>query len=362
MSLVAGGLHTPACPDLPVSTWIPAGVGTASTTDATGNVYLATYWHAFNRGTGLYELTSDGNVLTLEVNKLLARQRRRWAHRASLLRRHHRPGPRRRRHLYIADHDHTSVREVDHTTGIVTTVATSLGTIHGLAVDAAGDLFVAERTGTANGWIREVDHTTHDVTTIASVASGGSRPTSSGTAADQAVVDPTSLTLGAGGSLYYGTATQAFRYDPPVSPATIGTVPRIAGTGAVATAVGQGDGGPATSAPLASEARHVVLVDGVGNVYLVGGLTVQRIDAGTGTLHTLCTSPQHPASPARPAYPRCPDRRWSGPTSTSPSVEPSTWAGTQASPRVTCTGSSAPPRLPRTSRPAEPYRGTARRR
>jgi sugar lactone lactonase YvrE len=288
VSLVAGGLDTPACPDLPVAAWTPGGVGTASTTDAAGNVYLATHWQALDQGTGLYELTSDGNVVTLEGNKCCSADngdggpiaQASFGYIAGL-------GLDGAGNLYLADPSSASVREVDHATGIVTTVATSLGTIHGLAVNAAGDLFIAERTGTANGSIREVDHTTHAVTTVAGAATGGTTPTSTGTAADQAVVDPASLTLGAGGSLYYGTATQAFRYDPPVSPATIGNVTRIAGTGAVATATGLGDGGPATSAPLASETQRVALVDGAGNVYLVGGRTVQRIDAGTGTLHTL---------------------------------------------------------------------------
>ncbi len=286
VSLVAGGLNTPACPHLPVSAWIPAGVLTASTTDAAGDVYVATYWRGLGQGTSLAELTTDGHVVDLQHGNSgdtgdggpVADAY--FGYITGL-------GVDGAGNLYIADQDSASVREVDHATGIVTRVATSLGTINGLAVNPAGDLFVAERTGTANGSIREVDHTTHAVTTIAGVATGGTTPTSSGTAADQAIVDPASLTRGAGGSLFYGTATQAFRYDPPVSPATIGTVTRIAGTGAIATAVGQGDGGPATSAPLASEAQRTVLADGSGNVYLVGGSTVQRIDAGTDTLHTL---------------------------------------------------------------------------
>ena len=310
VSLVAGGLHTPACPDLPVAAWTPGGVATASTTDTAGNVYLATYWHALDRGTGLYELTPHGSVVTLEVNKCCSPDngdggplaQASFGHITGV-------GLDGAGNLYLADQDSASVREVDHATGIVTTVATSLGTIQGLAVNGAGDLFVAERTGTANGSIRKVDHTTHAVTTIAGAATGGTTPTSSGTAADQAVVDPASLTLGAGGSLYYGTATQAFRYDPPVSPATIGTVTRLAGTGAVATTTGQGDGGAATSAPLASEVQRVVLSDGAGNVYLVGGLTVQRIDAGTGILHTV-----YVAAASRLLGSTTPDDALSGPT------------------------------------------------
>jgi hypothetical protein len=306
VSLVAGGLGTPACPDLPVAAWTPNGVVTVSATDAAGDVYVATQWygHGVSLGVGIWEMTADGHVVELANNDSgndgdggpLADAH--FGYISGL-------GLDGAGNLYLADGYAASVREVDHTTGDVTTVAglgtgistpsgdggpataASLGTVRGLAVDAAGDLFIAERTGTANGSIREVDHTTHDIATIAGAATGGTTPTSSGTAADQAVVDPASLTLGASGSLYYGTATQAFRYDPPVSPATVGTVTRIAGTGVAATKTGQGDGGPATSAPLASQAQRVVLVDGAGNTYLVGGLTVQRVDAGTGTLHTL---------------------------------------------------------------------------
>ena len=82
--------------------------------------------------------------------------------------------------LFIVDYSTTVVREVNHATGLITTIAgngtagysgdngqataAELNGPNGIAVDAAGDLFIADK---GNGRIREVNHATGLITTVA---------------------------------------------------------------------------------------------------------------------------------------------------------------------------------------------------
>src|SRR5206468_140529 len=85
-------------------------------------------------------------------------------------------------HLYIADSHNNLIRAVDLSMGVITTVAglgdisggysgdggpataTALNNPTGVAVDGSGDLFIAD---TLNNRIREVNHTTGVITTVA---------------------------------------------------------------------------------------------------------------------------------------------------------------------------------------------------
>ena len=82
--------------------------------------------------------------------------------------------------LFIADSGNNRIREVNHATGVITTVAgngtagysgdngpataAELTSPNGVAVDSAGDLFIAD---TGNDRIREVNHATGVITTVA---------------------------------------------------------------------------------------------------------------------------------------------------------------------------------------------------
>ena len=82
--------------------------------------------------------------------------------------------------LFIADTDNDRIREVNHATGVITTVAgdgaarlsgdngpataAELLGPGGVAVDSAGDLFIADL---GNSRIREVNHATGVITTVA---------------------------------------------------------------------------------------------------------------------------------------------------------------------------------------------------
>ena len=89
--------------------------------------------------------------------------------------------------LYIADTGHSVVREVNRTTGIMTTIvgtgvrgysgdggqatAAMLNAPDGLAFDAAGNLYIADAGSSV---VRRVDHITGAITTIAGTGVGGS--------------------------------------------------------------------------------------------------------------------------------------------------------------------------------------------
>ena len=88
--------------------------------------------------------------------------------------------------LFIADTGNNVIREVNHATGVITTVAgngtdgysgdngpataAELDDARGVAVDAAGDLFIAD---TGNNVIREVNHATGVITTVAGNGTAG---------------------------------------------------------------------------------------------------------------------------------------------------------------------------------------------
>ena len=88
--------------------------------------------------------------------------------------------------LFIADSGNNVIREVNHATGVITTVAgngtagysgdsgpataAELDDPAGVAVDSAGDLFIAD---TGNNVIREVNHATGVITTVAGNGTAG---------------------------------------------------------------------------------------------------------------------------------------------------------------------------------------------
>ena len=124
--------------------------------------------------------------------------------------------------LYILEaYTGVDVRKVDLTTGIITTVAgdaapgwkstgdggpataAQLGAATGIAVDASGDLFIAEWSATNNngGVIREVNHATGVITTVAGDGATGFTG-NGGPAASAFLGDPYGVTVDANGNLF----------------------------------------------------------------------------------------------------------------------------------------------------------------
>ena len=156
--------------------------------------------------------------------------------------------------LFIADSGNNRIREVNHATGIITTVAgngiagfsgdgqpatsAELNDPAGLAVDSAGDLFIAD---SGNNRIREVNHTTGVITTVA--GNGIAGYSDDGTAAIGAeLYYPQSVTVDAVGDLFI--ADGGNNRIREVNHAT-GIITTVAGNGASGYS---GDGQAATSA------------------------------------------------------------------------------------------------------------------
>jgi sugar lactone lactonase YvrE len=197
--------------------------------------------------------------------------------------------------LYICDQFSHRIRRVDAATGVVTTLA---GTTNGyagdggpataarllspvsIAVDAAGDVFVAD---TGNHRIRRIDAATGVITTV---AGNGTSPSpypafdgDGGPAADAIVTSPQAVALDAAGNLFIAARNRIRRVD-----AVTGVITTVAGSGLNGFA---GDGGPATDARFSFVAG--VAVDGAGDLFVSdqNNHRIRRVDAATGIITTV---------------------------------------------------------------------------
>jgi sugar lactone lactonase YvrE len=171
--------------------------------------------------------------------------------------------------LYINDWSNKRIRKVD-TSGIITTVAGNgiagyagdggaatsamLSNPFGVAVDAAGNLFIAD---SGNQRIRKVS-TSGIITTVAGNGTYGY--SGDGGAATSAMLsDPYGVTVDAAGNLFIAdSGNQRIR-----KVSTSGIITTVAGNG---TAGYAGDGGAATSGLLSGP--QDVAVDSAGNLYI----------------------------------------------------------------------------------------------
>jgi hypothetical protein len=192
--------------------------------------------------------------------------------------------------MFIADFGNNVIRRVDAVTQIITTVAgngtagysgdgglatsASLNSPTGVAVDALGNLFIADLY---NNVIRRVDAATQIITTYAGNGTSPSYPPSAppsgvgGPATGVAVGLPGGIALDSSGDLFIADSYgYLWRVDAS------GNITIWAGTGIVGFS---GDGGPATSAELSSAVYPVI--DASGNIFIADQMNnrVRRIDA-----------------------------------------------------------------------------------
>ena len=191
--------------------------------------------------------------------------------------------------LYIADTNNDRIRKVD-SAGTITTIAGTgeqgfggdggpatqarLNYPYGVAVDGAGNLYIADRY---NNRIRRVD-STGTITTIAGTEKRGFSG-DGGPAIQAPLFLPTGVAVDGAGNLYI-----ADQYNHRIRKVdSTGTITTIAGTGERRFG---GDGGPAIQAQL--DAPSGVAVDEAGNLYIAdwSNARIRKVD-GTGTITTI---------------------------------------------------------------------------
>ena len=183
--------------------------------------------------------------------------------------------------LYIADSGNARIRKVSN--GVITTVAgngtdgssgdngpatsAQLREPYGVAVDSAGDIYIAD---SANNRIRKVSNGV-----ITTVAGGGSSFGDNGPATSAQLFNPYGVAVDSAGNLYitdYGSSR--------IRKVSNGVITTVAGTG---TDGSSGDNGPATSAQLREP--YGAAVDSAGNLYIAdaGNSRIRKVSNGVIT-------------------------------------------------------------------------------
>ena len=200
--------------------------------------------------------------------------------------------------LYIADTFNNMVREVNLTTGIITTVAgtgtagfsgdNGLATAaelydpSGLAVSSSGTLYISDSD---NEVVRQVNPTTQVISTIAGTPTSLAYSGDNGPATSATLATPYGLALNSAGTILY----IADRDNNAIRELnlTTGIITTVAGTGAFGST---GDGGPATAATLSSP--RSVAVDAAGNLIIADTLGNQiRLVAGGSATASVTVTP-----------------------------------------------------------------------
>jgi len=194
--------------------------------------------------------------------------------------------------IYIADAANDRVRKVTPA-GVISTVAgnghpgfsgdngpasaAQLNQPYGLALDAAGNLYIADY---GNQRVRAVG-INGNITTVAGDGTSGVY-TDGGPASAALLLGPHDLATDPAGNLYISEfdGHRVRRVAPG------GTISTVAGIGIAGFS---GDGGPATAAQLAAPAG--LALDGAGNLYIVdsGNVRIREVLAGVGTIATVCS-------------------------------------------------------------------------
>jgi sugar lactone lactonase YvrE len=201
--------------------------------------------------------------------------------------------------LYIADETNNVIREVAAATGVITTVAgngtagysgdtgaatsAELSQPSAIAVDSIGNLYIADY---ANDRIRKVTASTGIISTFAGNGTIGYSG-NGGLAINAELNRPSGLTLDGAGNLYFA---DTFNNVIRKVAASSGVITAVAGN---AFGAGQfyggysGDGGSATSAELYRP--EDVAVDTAGNLYIADtyNQVIRKVTASNGIIGTL---------------------------------------------------------------------------
>ncbi|MGB8166632.1 MAG: NHL repeat-containing protein, partial [Chthoniobacteraceae bacterium] len=191
--------------------------------------------------------------------------------------------------LFIADYNNQRIREVNLSTGNITTVVgggvgdgspattASINNPFGMAIDAAGNVYIAD---TNDHRVRELNRSSGLISTVAGTGTSGfSGDGNQATAARLA--SPYGVALDSSGNLYIAdTSNQRIRKV-------------VLATGVISTAAGNGtggflgDNGPATAAEIYFP--RSVAVDGSGNLFIgdYQNQRIRKIVLSTGNISTV---------------------------------------------------------------------------
>ncbi len=197
--------------------------------------------------------------------------------------------------IFIPDTFNQRIREIDGATGNISTFAGGgsggdggaavnaiLAFPNYLALDGSGDLFIGQ---VDDGRVREVNASTGQITTVA-----GNEILDAGAIDDGSSATSVSLSMSLGialdnsGNLFIGDGN---RWRVRRVDAATGIITTVAGGGAGCPGSGPGDGGPATSACFSS--LRGIFLDSSGNLFIndIRNSRIRRVDAATGIITTV---------------------------------------------------------------------------
>jgi len=202
--------------------------------------------------------------------------------------------------LYFADYDDGTIRKVNISTGIISTVAGIPGSAgysgdggpainaklyfpHGVNVDSVGNLYISDSWNYA---VRKVDSTTGIITTIAGGKPGNSGD--GGTATNAQLCSPESVVIDSNGNLYIAESSMYMSCGST-------RIRKINSSGIISTVAGDcvggfsGDGGPAVNAQM-NQPMGMAL-DSNGNLYIADYFNhrIRKVDS-SGNISTVAGS------------------------------------------------------------------------
>ncbi len=193
--------------------------------------------------------------------------------------------------IYISSHGNHAIRKVDGATGLITTVAGTLGSpgstgdgglatsaelnnLYSVAVDSSGNIYIAD---TGNLAIRKVDAATGVIDTIAGILGSHGTTGDGGLATGALLGAPIGVALDSSGNIYIAELDNHVIREDDAATGIISTV-----VGTLGTSGATGDGGPATSANLNNP--YDVAVDSLGNIYIADAYNhaIRKVEAPLG--------------------------------------------------------------------------------
>jgi uncharacterized protein (TIGR03437 family) len=209
--------------------------------------------------------------------------------------------------LYIADRQNNRVRKVTPSGTITTAAGTgqtgysgdngpgasaALSTPNGVAVDSAGNVYIADA---GNNRIRRVDASTGKITTFAGAGSGSCCYTGTGTGGDGGMATsaslnyPASVAVDGAGNVYFAQWVQSDTSPQAIAVRRVTTDGKIntwAGGGTTATGYG-GDGGSPLKAVFGANLNIAAAPDGSLYIADTNNNRVRKVDPAGATITTV---------------------------------------------------------------------------